>query len=148
MKVPGCDTFVALDRLYSADHIWVLKMANGVVQIGASDPFQATMANVVTCSLLDPGTVLHTEDPFGYIEAEKMNVDLLSPVSGTILTINTDLMSAQRGLSPINSDPYGSGWMATIQMSNPSDLNNLYSAQYYAYLESGKNWTGPVPPMH
>ena len=151
MLVPGCETYVALDRLYSEEHIWVLKMANDVVQIGMSDPFQKMTDVVINCWLADPGTVLHTGDAFGSVEAEKMSVDLSSPVSGKILTINEPLMSAKRFQSPINSDPYSSGWMATIQLSNPSELNNLYSAMYYAYLESlnvGNNWSGPIPPKH
>jgi len=113
-----------------------------------SDPFQLLANAVINCWLANPGTVLKIEDPFGTVEAEKINMDVLSPVSGKILTINEDLLTARRGLSPINSDPYSSGWMATIKLSNPAELKTLYTPQYYAYLEAGKNWTGPVPPMH
>jgi glycine cleavage system H protein len=151
MLVPGCEYYVALDRLYSDDSIWVVKLSNDTVQIGMSDTLQATVSVVINCWLTPPGTVLRAEDAFGYVEAEKLNADLLSPVSGKVLTINAALMSAKRFESPINSDPYGAGWMATIQISNPAELKTLYTPQYFAYLktlDAGTKWPGPVPQKY
>jgi glycine cleavage system H protein len=136
---------VALDRTYSTDHVWVKTLNNNTVQIGMSDPFQILADRVKTLYLSPPGTKLTVQAAFGYIEADKLSVDLISPVSGTILTTNTPLMAIP---GPINSDPYGTGWMLTIQLTAPAELQNLVAPRYYAYLESGKNWTGPVPPMH
>ena len=135
---------MASDRLYSLDNIWVKNIGNNVVQIGMSDPFQVLADRVKTCYLSPPGTILTAETPFGNIEADKLSVDLISPVSGKITGTNGSLMAIA---APINADPYNSGWMLNIQMSNPSELNNLVSPMYYAYLQA-KGWTGPPPPTH
>ena len=135
---------MATDRLYSADHVWVMKLGNGSVRIGMSDPFQVLADRVNTCWLSPVGTVLHKDDAFGYIEADKLNVDLITPVSGTVTATNDSLMAIP---APINADPYVTGWMLEIALSDPSELDDLFSPQYYAYLES-PDWPGPVPPMH
>jgi glycine cleavage system H protein len=135
---------VAMDRLYSIDHVWVKKLNDNIVQVGMTDPFQVLADRVKTCYLDPPGTLLSAEDTFGNVEADKMNADLITPVSGKILETNTGLMSIP---APINADPYGTGWTLQIQLSKPAELDNLVSPMYYAYLES-KNWTFAVPPMH
>jgi glycine cleavage system H protein len=135
---------VDTDRLYSLDNIWVKSLGGNVVQFGMSDPFQALASKVNTCSLLPTGTILQAEQPFGSIEADKLSVDLISPVSGTIVGMNGALTALP---GPINLDPYNSGWMVNVQMSNPSQMNALVSPQYYVYLMA-PTWTGPVPPMH
>jgi len=145
IDIPGCDTKVAVDRLYSLDHVWVKTLNNNIVQVGMSDQFQKLADKVRTCYISPSGTNLVKDAAFGYIEADKLSVDLIAPVSGKVVDNNISLMSIP---DPINADPYGAGWMQTIQMSKPAELGNLVSARYYAYLQSGTNWTGPVPAMH
>jgi glycine cleavage system H protein len=142
LDIPGCSTKVAADRLYSLDNVWVRNMGNNVVQLGISDPFQALADKVNVCSLLPAGTTLQIAQAFGAIEADKLSLDLISPVSGKIVEVNTSLMALP---GPINSDAYGSGWMVNVALSKPSELDSLVSPAYYVYLESGK--TGTAPPQ-
>jgi glycine cleavage system H protein len=112
-----------------------------------SDPFQKLADWVRTVFLSPIGTNLIVDGPFGYIEADKMSVDLISPVSGKVINTNKPLMAMP---SPINEDPYNTGWMLEIQLSKPDEMTKLVSPKYYVYLESlaAKAWTGPPPPMH
>jgi glycine cleavage system H protein len=111
------------------------------VQLGVSDPFQYLADRVNTCAFSPVGTNLQTQQPFGSIEADKLSVDLISPVSGKIVQANSAL-SAIPG--SINSDPYGSAWMVNVQLTKPSELDSLVSPAYYAYMQSDKS--GTVPP--
>jgi len=50
------------------------------------------------------------------------------PVTGEILEMN-DVLAESAEL--VNTDPYGKGWLVKIKMSNPSELNELLSADEY-----------------
>lgn len=145
LAIPGCTTKVAPDRLYSLDNIWVKNLGNNVVQIGITDTFQIMLGLVDTCFVYPPGSVLKATESFGDVEGYKMSVDLISPVSGNIVETNTAVI--QHPAELLNGDPYTTGWMLKIQISNPVELNKLVSPLYYAYLHS-EGWTNPIPAMH
>jgi glycine cleavage system H protein len=138
-------SLVAMDRLYSIEHIWVKTIAKNTVQIGITDKLQKVVGNA-GATLLPVGTIIHAGDIFGSLEAWKINMDLISPVSGEITESNQELATAAAGFR-INMDPYGLGWMLEIKLSNPKELDNLVSPMYYAYLQTQK-WEGDIPAMH
>jgi glycine cleavage system H protein len=153
---PGGSSKVALDRLYSIEHIWIKKLGSDVVQIGVTDKFQkllgyssignASKTGITKCLLPSAGTIISVRDSFGSIESNKANATLISPVSGEVIEINQDLLSYPAVLR-ISFDPYNNGWMLKIQLSKPEELNDLVSSMYYAYLQT-QDWTGPVPEVH
>ena len=55
--------------------------------------------------------------------------ELFSPVTGTVVAVNSNLDSAPESL---NSDPYGAGWIAEIEISAPSSA--LMDAAAYSAL--------------
>jgi glycine cleavage system H protein len=57
--------------------------------------------------------------------------DLFSPITGTVLEVNTKLADAPE---TVNSDPYGDGWMVKIAIANPEELADLLSAETYGEL--------------
>ena len=145
VELPGCGAYIATDRKYSDNHIWVLPFKDNIVIVGVTEVFVG-LAGAIMESLVEPkGTVLSAtrEDSFGYIHGSKITTDLISPVSGTILGRNE--IDGAHG--PVYYDPYVGGWLAIIQLSNPSELNKLYTPQYYAYL-SDPSWDGPTTPMY
>jgi glycine cleavage system H protein len=56
------------------------------------------------------------------------------PVSGDILEMNEALNDAAE---LVNSDPYGQGWLVKIKMNNPSELDELLTADQYQELVAG-----------
>jgi glycine cleavage system H protein len=59
-------------------------------------------------------------------------------VSGTVVEVNEDLADSPE---IINEDPYGNGWLVVLDMSDPSELNDLMSkSEYEKFLkeEEGK----------
>jgi glycine cleavage system H protein len=143
IEVPGCTCKIASDRLYTVYHVWVKNLGDNTVLIGVSDKFQLLTGVIKNCGLSSPGTNITVNDPFGAVSAHKIAADLISPVSGNILDANQSVIQVPQN---INADPYGN-WMLKIQLSKPSELNDLLSPIYYAYLQAS-DWTDPVPAEH
>ena len=73
----------------------------------------------------------------GEVESTKTTSTIYTPVSGTVAKINTDLKDHPE---VVNSDPYGKGWIAVIDLSNPGEVDQLMTAaQYEAFLASQKH---------
>jgi len=145
LEIPGCDAHVALDRKYSSDHIWVLpSQDNKIALIGVTSSFVRICGGYSKTSVRDVGTVLNAarEDAFGWVNGYKIVTDIIAPVSGTIME-----KQDQGGRYEEECDAAYTDGFAVIQLSNPDELNKLYTPQYYAYLQS-LSWSGPIPPMY
>jgi len=144
MTIPGCDAYVALDRKYSSNHIWVLpSQDNRTALIGITVSLVKIGGGFTSITVRSLGTVLNAarEDSFGWFSGYKVITDLISPVSGIIIDVYEKGFHADG-----HFDAYDQG-LAVIQLSNPGELDKLYTPQYYAYLES-LSWSGPIPPMY
>jgi glycine cleavage system H protein len=105
------------DLRYSKTHEWV-RTENGEVVIGITDYAQDALGDVVYIELPQVGTNLNPNDVFGVIESVKASSDLYAPIGGEVVAINSDLENDQ---SPINSDPYGEGWILRIKPSGEAE---------------------------
>jgi glycine cleavage system H protein len=143
---PTGSSKVALDYLYSIEHIWVKVLLNNVVQIGVTDKFQKLLGIPDRCLLSPKGTIVNIGDSFGSLGGYKTTAELISPVSGEILEINQNLMT-HSGVQRIQLDPYNNGWMLKVKLSKPEELEELLTPMYYAYLQT-QDWEGPIPEMH
>ena len=119
------------DLKYHKEHMWV--RSDGT--IGISDFAQEQLGEIVFIEVPDPGSDVEMGEAFGEIESRKSVSDLFSPVSGSISEINSDVIDAPE---VINDDPYGSGWIAVIDMNDNSELENLLSAAEYQEFVSGE----------
>ena len=113
---------------YSKDHEWV-EGSGSRVKIGITDYAQGALGDIVYVQLPKVGDTVSEGAVCGEIESTKSVSELFSPVSGTVVAINTDLDSAPETL---NSDPYGAGWIAEIEVSSPSSA--LMDAAGYSAL--------------
>ncbi len=126
--IPGCTTFVAMDRLYAIEHTWVKLIAEGIVAIGITEKFLEFLEDIFIISLQDVGTTVIRNSYLGAIEAKKMNVEMVTPVSGVILQNNEKILDDPDW---VEKRPYVSGWLQVIQLSNPNELNELLTAKKY-----------------
>jgi len=101
---------------YTKDHEWVL-VEGDVATIGVTDFAQHELGDIVFVDISTQGENLNAHAVFGTVEAVKTVSDLYMPVSGEITEVNGDLEGAPES---VNSDPYGSGWMVKVKMTNPS----------------------------
>ena len=118
------------DLKYTKDHEWI-RVEGDVAYIGITDHAQKELGDIVYVDIdtLDKEVAQH--EVFGTVEAVKTVSDLFSPISGTVLEINAQLDGAPE---TVNSDPYGEGWMVKIAIKNPSELEELLSAEAYGEL--------------
>lgn len=125
---------VAKDRVYSDDGMWVKPEDENHIRIGVSDFFQQRSGDVAFAEIKPVGTTLARGEEMGTIETIKVNIELVSPVSGEIVEVNTLL-----DLEPehINQDPYGQGWLMVLEVSDwQSESANLEEPHaYFAHMK-------------
>jgi glycine cleavage system H protein len=119
------------DLKYNPEHTWLKIEGADLGRVGITRFAQEQLKEVVFVDLPEPGTAVTRMEPFGTIESVKATNDLFSPVTGTVVDVNTALKD-EPGL--VNRDPYGKGWMITVRLGNPSELNKLTSAGDYRAL--------------
>jgi glycine cleavage system H protein len=120
---------VATDRLYTSDGVWVQPQGTMQVRVGLTDFVQQHGGDVAFANVKAIGTRLKSGDALGELETMKVNVELPSPVAGTIAEVNKALE-----LKPelINQDPFGNGWLALIEPANwEADRTKLLDPEAY-----------------
>ena len=120
MKIPA-------NLLYTKNHEWTLIEKN-IATVGITDYAQGELGDIIFFELPEVGADVVSDNPFGTIEAVKTVGDLFAPVSGTVVEINESLNTHPEN---VNDDPYGEGWIIKIELSDPSEKNNLLSADAY-----------------
>ncbi len=115
---------------YSEDHEWT-RVEGSRVCLGITDYAQDALGDVVYIELPSVGTEVAGGEPFSEVESTKSVSEIYSPVSGTIVEVNTDLVDSPERL---NEDPYGEGWICIIEAADISELDNLMDAAAYAEL--------------
>jgi len=118
---------------YSSDHEWVSRDGD-VVRVGITDYAQDALGDVVFVQVPTVGAAVSAGDSFGEVESTKSVSDVYAPVTGTVVAVNEALADAPQSL---NDDPYGDGWICTIQMSEPAQYEALLDAVAYQALIEG-----------
>lgn len=105
-----------------------------VAVVGITDHAQKELGDVVAVELPQVGTQLDANEELGTIESVKAVSDLFAPVSGEVIEINEALTDKPE---LVNTDNYGDGWLLKIRMSDPTELDDLMSAEEYEeFLET------------
>jgi glycine cleavage system H protein len=121
---------VPANLFYTKDHEW-LRVEGDMAYVGITDFAQGELGDVVFIEIETVGEVLKKEDVFGTIEAVKTVSDMFMPVAGEVVEINPALENSP---DLVNKDPYGKGWMITIRMSDPSEVNTMLTPEEYKAL--------------
>ena len=116
------------DLRYSKEHEWV-RVENGRASIGITSFAADELGDIVFVELPEPGSALTQFGMFGVVESVKAVSDLYAPVSGTVVEVNDALRERPELL---NSDPFGEGWIASVELSDPGELDTLMDAEAYA----------------
>ncbi len=119
-------TDVPADRQYTRDHEWAREQ-DGRVVVGITHYAQDQLGDVVFVGLPEPGSEVTAGDPLGEVESTKSVSDVYSPVSGKVLEKNAEV---EQTPELINSDPYGGGWLVSIEASGEAE--GLLSAEEYS----------------
>ncbi|MDX1662087.1 MAG: glycine cleavage system protein GcvH [Gemmatimonadota bacterium] len=117
------------DLRYSEDHEWIrYDEDSSIATIGITEYAQGELGDIVFLEFPATGTTVERQDTAGTIEAVKAVAELYAPVSGEIVEVNESLEDEPE---IVNEDPYGDGWMVRIEVSDPSELDDLMDAAGY-----------------
>jgi glycine cleavage system H protein len=123
MKVPQ-------ELRYTKEHEWV-RVRGNEAEVGITDYAQGELGDVIFVELPEMGSHLAQMKPFGTIDAVKTVSDLFAPVTGEVAAVNDSLQSNP---ALVNQSPYEKGWMVRIRLENPSEVDQLLSADDYEKL--------------
>ena len=123
---------ITVELKYTKDHEWV-KIDGEIATVGITDFAQGELGDIVYVEVDSIGEVLESESVFGTVEAVKTVSDLFMPLSGEIIDFNSELESRPE---LVNEDPYDSGWMIKIKLSDLNSVNNLLDSKIYKELIS------------
>jgi len=120
------------DNRYAKSHEYV-HLEGDVATIGITDYAQKELGDVVFVELPSVGQQLDAADELGSIESVKAVSELFSPVSGEVIEINEALADNP---ALVNTDPWGDGWMIRVRVSDPTEIDELMTAEEYdEYIE-------------
>ncbi len=120
MNIPG-------NLRYTKDHEW-LRLEGETAVVGITDFAQSELGDIVFIEVETIGDNLKKEETFGTIEAVKTVSDMFMPVAGQVLVFNEALAEKPE---KVNKDPYGEGWIVKIKVADPSQVNELLTAEKY-----------------
>jgi glycine cleavage system H protein len=120
------------DLYYSKEHVWV-RLTAGKALIGITDHAQKELGSIVFADLPEEGAEIEKGETLGSLESSKTVAEVFAPISGQVLKPNRDL---EEDPSLINDDPYGNGWLVTMDLDDPDELEGLLnSVEYENFLE-------------
>ena len=121
------------DLRFHKEHEWI-RVEGNKATLGISNFAQDALGDVVFVDVPKVGAALQAEDQLGEVESTKATSTIYTPVTGKILQVNTELQDHPELL---NQDPYGKGWIAVLELSNPGEVDGLMTGdQYTEFLKS------------
>ena len=115
------------DLLYHPEHDWV-RFDGDTATFGITWFAQDALGEVVFFDPPEVGSSVTAGEVYAEVESVKAVSDVVAPLSGEIVEVNTALADAS---DPINEDPYGAGWMVRVKLSDPGEADSLMDRDAY-----------------
>jgi glycine cleavage system H protein len=119
------------DLIYHPEHDWarIDPTDPGMAVLGITWYAQDCLGEVVYFDPPEVGTHVNKDEPYAEVESVKAVSDVVAPLSGEIVEVNTALADAP---DAINDDPYGEGWLVKVRLSDPGEREALMDAAAYS----------------
>ena len=115
------------DLLYHAEHDWA-KIDGDIATFGVTWFAQDALGEVVFFEPPEIGKQITGGEPYAEVESVKAVSDVIAPMSGEIVEVNTSLVDTPEA---INEDPYGAGWMVKVRLSDAGEKEGLMDSTSY-----------------
>lgn len=115
------------DLLYHPEHDWV-RFDGDTATFGITWFAQDALGEVVFFDPPEVGTRVTKDEPYAEVESVKAVSDVIAPLSGEIVEVNTALGDKPEA---INDDPYGDGWLVRVKLSDEGERDALLDAATY-----------------
>ncbi len=112
---------------YTKEHEWV-KLEDTRARVGITDHAQHELGDIVYVELPKVGTKVKQMQEFATVESVKAVSPIYAPLSGEIMEVNKELETKPE---LINQSPHEQGWIAVIAVSDPTEVENLLTAEQY-----------------
>jgi glycine cleavage system H protein len=122
---------VPAELRYTKEHEWIQELSPTKFRIGITDFAQAALGDIVYIQLPKPGAEIKANSVCGEVESTKSVSEIYAPITGKVVAVNEKLDSNPE---TINSDPYGAGWIAEIEIASAPLQDVLLSAADYQNL--------------
>jgi len=119
---------------YTREHEWVDVTADGRIRFGITDHAQDALGDIVFVTLPSVGAAVTSGVPCGEVESTKSVSDIYAPVTGTVVARNDAVETSPETL---NTDPYGDGWLAEVEVTDAATLDALLDAAGYRAVIDG-----------
>lgn len=116
------------ENRYSKDDEWIRSIGENRYRVGITDYAQEQLGDVVFVELPELGLRVSAGQAFGVIESVKAVADLYCPLSGEVVEINSELEETPER---VNQDCYETGWLITLDVSDPTEFQSLMDANAY-----------------
>jgi len=118
---------------FSEDHEWIQSQEDDLVIIGITDFAQEQLGDLVYVELPEVGDECSRGENISVIESVKAASDLVAPVSGTIIEVNSRLEDEPE---LVTEDSMGDGWFIKVKLSSPEELDDLMDeSAYNSFIE-------------
>ena len=117
------------DLRFAPTHEWVRLHDDGTATIGITQYAQDHLGELVYVELPEAARSLAAGEACAVVESTKAASDVYAPVSGEVIEVNPELGSAPQ---TVNDEPYDSGWLFRMRVSDASQLDALMDPQAYA----------------
>jgi glycine cleavage system H protein len=115
---------------FTEDHEW-LRLEGDVVVVGITEHAATQLGDVVFVELPEVETMVAAGDEVVVIESVKAASDILAPVDGEIVEVNTALVDNP---ALVNEDPTGVAWFFKVKIDDPSVLDQFMDEDEYKEL--------------
>ena len=115
------------DLLYHAEHDWA-RIEGDEAVLGVTWYAQDALGELVHYEPPDVGATVSRNSSYGEVESVKAVSDLIAPLSGEVLEVNQQVVDAPE---TVNEDPYGTGWLIRIRMTEAAERDGLLSLDDY-----------------
>lgn len=112
-------------KKYTDTHEWI-EINNTIGTVGITEYAQKELGDIVFVELPKVGKTVKAKEEAVVLESTKAAADVYSPVSGTIVEVNTKLTEASE---LVNQSPEGKGWLYKIELSHPDELVALSDSE-------------------
>jgi glycine cleavage system H protein len=106
------------DNIKNFMHYMWYTLEDGVVTIGLNEEGLADITEIVNIDLPQEQDEVDAENAIGSIDTDDGQLEIFSPVKGTVIEINTDALSDP---DLIQEDPYEEGWLLKIETTDTLD---------------------------
>jgi glycine cleavage system H protein len=115
------------DLRYHREHDWA-RIEDGEAVLGITWYAQDALGELVHYEPPETGAAVKQGESYGEVESVKAVSEIIAPLSGEVIEVNQAVVDAPETL---NEDPYGTGWLIRIRLSEPGEADGLLDAAAY-----------------